>query len=218
VPTRPFDDWTVLHTRGAGVRRIADLLATGESHRIRGDLHTTAAETGAEILVARHLTSSTLLPQVVPHHVDPSAVASVVGAIGTGPHGAAVAAVSARLASVLGVPGRLVAASTSTDRDSAAAVALDRSANAAPGLDRSVRRVSDVTDVVRTMPRTPCSCSVLPAAPGSSAISRGRAASSLSVLREVCSWYAMRRCGASGDSMTGGRSGPRCGSTMCCGC
>jgi len=145
-------DWTVLHTRGAGVRRIAELLATGAPHRIRGDLHTAAAETGADLLVARHLTSSDLLPQVVPHHVEPAEVTSVVGAIGTGPHGTAVAAVSARLAAVLEVPGRLVAASSSAGDDPAAAAALDRSRSAAGGLDRSVQRVSDVTDVASAMP------------------------------------------------------------------
>jgi CBS domain-containing protein len=169
VSIPPPGDWTVLHTRGAGVRRIAELLATGTPHRIRGDLHTAAAETGADLLVARHLTSSALLPQVVPHHVDASKVTSVVGAIGTGPHGAAVAAVSARLASVLDVPGRLVAASSSAGHDPAAAAALDRSGSAAPGLDRSVQRVSDVTDVVRAM--SPNAVLVL-GAPGGSWLQR----------------------------------------------
>jgi CBS domain-containing protein len=150
--TRSVKPWTVLYTRGSGVRRLAELLAAGTARPVRGDLPAAIAHTRADLLVARHPVTTDLVRQVVPRHLDVTRPRAVVGAVGTGPHGGAVAAITGRLACVLDVPGWLVAASPDAAHDRSAARALHRSGSEAPHLDRDLHRVTDVTDLVRRMP------------------------------------------------------------------
>ncbi|HSG78645.1 MAG TPA: hypothetical protein VLD62_03620 [Acidimicrobiia bacterium] len=150
--TREREPWPVLHTRGAGMRQVAEILAGGPARRLRGDLHDAVFESRAVMLVARTVVDTDLLRQVVPHQVDLTRARSVVGAIGGGPHAGAVADVTARVGSVMSVPAELVAASPGPSLDEAARAALDTAGRREPGLDRSLVRVTSVDDLVRMVP------------------------------------------------------------------
>lgn len=147
-----LEPWPVLHTRGAGVRQVAEMLAAGPAHQVHSELPDAALGSRAVLLVARTVVTGDLLPQAVPHNVDLTRTRSVIGAIGTGPHGGAVARLTARVGTAMGIPGELVAASPGPAHDGAAEAALERSMRRAPDLGRSLVRVSGVDDLVRLVP------------------------------------------------------------------
>ena len=100
-----LEPWPVLHTRGAGVRQVAEMLAAGPAHQVHSELPDAALGSRAVLLVARTVVTGDLLPQAVPHNVDLTRTRSVIGAIGTGPHGGAVARLTARVGTAMGIPG-----------------------------------------------------------------------------------------------------------------
>ncbi|MCB2223793.1 MAG: hypothetical protein KQH83_06415 [Actinobacteria bacterium] len=144
--------WRVLHTRGDGVHEIARLLAVGDPIAVQGDLHRACVAARAGILVQRTIRSDGPVAQVAPVGVDVDRIGSVVGAIGTGPHSALAARVATRLSRVLGVPGKLVAASRDPEGDTVARRSLDASDPAPQGLEHHVIRVSGIPEVADLIP------------------------------------------------------------------
>lgn len=74
------------------------------------DLKRFCLDSRIDVLVSRRLTSFDLVPVVTPHDVDADRVMRVTAAIADGPHSEFAAAVAARIAARLGVPGELATA------------------------------------------------------------------------------------------------------------
>ena len=142
--------WSVVWTRGAGCVELAGLLGAGEPHSVEGDLKKTVIETRADLLVARKHSSFDLVGTAVPNGFAPDAVASVVAAIGSGPHSALAAHVAQRLSDSLGVGGALVSASPDPDHDQSADAVLGEIAAQVPDLPTTVVRAESARALVGT--------------------------------------------------------------------
>ena len=94
-------------TRGRGCQPLAETLSEEAAIPVKGDLHTMCVSATIDILVGRKMTRFDLVPTVVPTNIDLDRVTSVTIAVGEGPHTPLAAAVGARIAAVLGVPGEL---------------------------------------------------------------------------------------------------------------
>lgn len=94
----------VAWTRGKGCADIADRLAGGTALKVDGDLGRSCIRERIETLVSRKLTGFDLVPVVVPHDVDVSAVERVTAAVGDGPHSPFAVSVAARLGVTMGIP------------------------------------------------------------------------------------------------------------------
>ena len=97
----------VAWTRGLGCLPLAERLDDGPPIAISGDLQRSCVTDRVDLLVARRFGSFDLVPVAVPHQVDFGNVCAVTAAVGEGPHSPLAAAVAARLALALGVPGEL---------------------------------------------------------------------------------------------------------------
>lgn len=144
--------WSVVWTRGDGCSELADLLAAGEPRLADSDLRDACIRARADLLVARRLTSFDLVGTVVPVDFEPERVASVVAAVGGGPHSVLAARVAERLAAVLGVDGSLVSASAGNGGDDAAERALAGLAHAVSGLPGRIVHVESARTLVEELP------------------------------------------------------------------
>jgi hypothetical protein len=153
-PQRPATvrGWSVVWTRGEGCAVLAQLLAEGEPHRASSDLAAACLAARADLLVMRRLTSFDLVDTAAPYHLVTDGVASVVAAIGGGPHSMLAAVVAGRLAASLEVGGSLVSASPEPRHDEEAAGALDRVASQVPELESRLVRAESARALVRTFP------------------------------------------------------------------
>ena len=142
--------WRVLWTRGAGCREMA--VSLGEALAVSGDLGVACARHRADLLVARKLTSFSLVSTVVPHGFDPDVVTDVVAAVGGGPHSMLAGRVAAQLVESLGVPGSLVSASPAPEDDAVAEAVLQEVGDALPGLALKVVRAESARHLVDGMP------------------------------------------------------------------
>ncbi len=135
---------TIVWTRGEGCRRLAEAIAEGESLQMRGDPADSCVTHRADAVVSRRLTRFDLVPTIVPVKVDLDSVSSVTVAIGDGPHSPLAAALGARLADALGVPGDIRTAFRNANEASAAAERIDTLGALQPSLDKRLAQVGHV--------------------------------------------------------------------------
>jgi len=76
----------VLWTRGAQCQVLADVVSGGTAIRASADVAASCIQTGASLLVTRHLRSLDLCNVAVPHGFSPVETRSIVAAVGSGPH------------------------------------------------------------------------------------------------------------------------------------
>lgn len=126
-PSSSIDDEgpTVIWTRGKGCASLAELIGGDGASKVGGDLATACIEARADLLVARHLSSFDLIDVAVPHHFVPGRVRSVAAAVAGGPHSSLAAGIAGRIATSLGLPGRIVIASPEAVDDKRAEVILN---------------------------------------------------------------------------------------------
>jgi len=146
------DHWTVVWARGKGCPELANLLADGAASRVGADLRSSCIDAGADLLVARRLTSFNLIPVAVPHEFDPSAVRAVVAAVSGGPHSLLAAQVATRLGGALSVPTSLVTISPDPGSDDRAEAALRRAAAVAPAPEARGVRAANPGTAARALP------------------------------------------------------------------
>ena len=139
------------HTRGPAVADLAAVLAEGPPIAVDRDLKRSCLEHRLDLLVARRQSSFDLVPAVVPHRVDITRTAEVVGAVAGGPHSPAVAALVARIAAGLGVRG-VIATVARTDDERPAAEALLASL-ALDGVEQRLVEVEGVRHLTSELPR-----------------------------------------------------------------
>ena len=107
APTR--DDATrILWTRGSQCQTLADVLSGGTATRAGADVAASCIESGASLLVTKHLTSIDLCSLAVPQGFSRSETRSVVAAVGSGPHSRLAASLASLLGRQLGVDMRAV--------------------------------------------------------------------------------------------------------------
>jgi CBS domain-containing protein len=148
---RRHDDapsWSVVWTRGEGCEELAGMLAGGEPVFAEGDLRDVCISARADVIVQRKLTSFDLVDSVASNRFDPSRVASVVAAIGGGPHSLLAGRVAERISHVSGVPGAIVSASRDPDGDLASRSNLEYVGAHVSGLERRLERVSSAGELV----------------------------------------------------------------------
>lgn len=156
-------------TRGRGCQPLAEILSDNEVVPMRGDLTTTCISAGIDLIVARKMTRFDLVSTAVPHDVDFDRVTSVTIAVGEGPHTPLAAAIGARIATTLGVPGELTTVFRTDPESEGALTRLSRLADAHPGLAR--RSVASSSATVLLDGLDPCALLVV-GAPGGSWIHR----------------------------------------------
>ncbi len=142
--------WRVLWTRGDGCRELAPAL--GEAGPVEGDLRAACLRQRADLLVARKVTSFSLVSTAVPHGFRPGTVSGIVAAVGGGPHSILAAAVADRLGSHLEVPASLASGSRSPGEDIVAEAVLAEVSVAAPGLPAKVVRADSARSLVAGLP------------------------------------------------------------------
>lgn len=123
-------------TRGRGCQPLAEILSDDLAVPVRGDLVTTCIAAGIDLIVARKMTRFDLVSTVVPQGVDVDRVTSVTIAVGEGPHTPLAAAIGARIAASLGVPGELTTVFRTETESQGALARLGRLATSHPGLAR----------------------------------------------------------------------------------
>lgn len=143
-------EWRVLWTRGDGCRELAPGL--GEAGPVEGDLRAACLRSRADLLVARKMTSFSLVSLAVPHEFRPGTVSGIVAAVGGGPHSILAAAVAERLGGHLEVPASLASGSRSPGEDGAAESVLAEVSVAAPGLPAKVVRADSARGLVAGLP------------------------------------------------------------------
>ena len=155
----------VAWTRGLGCLPLAERLDDGPAIAISGDLQRSCVTDRIDLLVARRFTSFDLVPTVVPHGIELDEVTAVTAAVGDGPHSPLAAAVVARLASSLGVPGELATVYRTDEELPAAKQRLDRLARRHPSLERRASHEVSAVRLINTL--TPSTLLVV-GAPGGS--------------------------------------------------
>ena len=121
-------------TRGRGCQPLAEMLSDEAAIPVKGDLHTMCVSAAIDILVGRKMTRFDLVPTVVPHNIDLDRVTSVTIAVGEGPHTPLAAAVGARIAACLGVPGEMATVFRTAPESHVALERLGRFAASYPGM------------------------------------------------------------------------------------
>ena len=150
---RPHDDWRVLHARGEGCAHLAYLLGGDHAARVEGDLKASVIAARTDLLVQAKGSSFDLVPLAVPHDLGEDLSPPVVlGAVGTGPHSPLVAAVTARLAGVLGADPVLASVSRDDDEDGAVKETLQELGDHAPGAEQTLIRASAAAGVLDELP------------------------------------------------------------------
>jgi hypothetical protein len=151
IPTSAL--WhSVAWTRGSGCAELAALLSLDEPVQVDGDLRAVCIAERTRLLVARRLTSFDLVSTAVPIGLKGDGVASVVAAVGPGPHSALAAITASRLGDTVGVSASIVSASPSPDQDEAVEAALAEASRVAPDLPSKVVRASSARALVSTLP------------------------------------------------------------------
>ena len=154
-------------TRGRGCQPLAEMLSDEAAIPVKGDLHTMCVSAAIDILVGRKMTRFDLVPTVVPHNIDLDRVTSVTIAVGEGPH--TPAAVGARIAACLGVPGEMATVFRTAPESHVALERLGRFAASYPGMGhRSIANSSATVLLVGLDP----SALLVVGAPGGSWIHR----------------------------------------------
>lgn len=155
----------IARTRGNGCEPLAELLGDAPVIAIRGDVQRSCIEHRIDLLVTRRLTSFDLVPVAVPHSLDLARVSAVTAAVAGGPHSEMAAAVTARIAAVLDVPGSL--ATVYHDAESHAQVLdrFDELVGLHPTLESKAVEAPNATALIDTF--TPTTLLVL-GAPGGS--------------------------------------------------
>ena len=138
----------VVFTRGAGCYELASALAMGDPIRVVGDLRATCLEVGADLVVARKLSSFGLTNLAIPHQFDPAKPRRIVALVGSGPHSALAAEIALTLSESMRIPTQLATAYfEDTERDEAAR-SLETLATDV-GLEGTLVRVDDVGDLIK---------------------------------------------------------------------
>lgn len=145
-------DPTVVWARGRGCAFLATLIGGDRAHKADGDLRTACIQARADLLIARGHSSFDLIDVAVPHHVVPEHVSNVVAAVAGGPHSSLAARIAGALASGMGVPGRIVIASSMAEDDVAAQAVLDGLPSNNFMLSREVVRSATARTLVESFP------------------------------------------------------------------
>jgi hypothetical protein len=156
VPNRPIEQrhdarWSVVWTRGEGCEELARVLAAGDPVLAEGDLRDVCIRVRADAIVQRKLTSFDLVDSIAANRFDRTGMASVVAAVGGGPHSLLAARVAQRIAAACGVPGSIVSASRTSDEDLASRRHLDSIGAQVPNLSKRLERVSSAGELVSTL-------------------------------------------------------------------
>lgn len=148
-PPSSRDKQSVVWTRGRGCGELAELLASGESNRIGGDVAEGCITERADLLVARKLPGSfDLVSVAVPVDFDPEKVTRVVATVAGGPHSLLAAEVASRLGAALDVTAEMVAASPADDDNDPAHEVLRQLGAIVPEIDGRVVEVEGVSELV----------------------------------------------------------------------
>lgn len=142
---------TILWTKGSECESLATALGNGPAFRSEGDLYQSCVESGAVLLVAPRLISFDLCSVATPHGFDQAGVASIVAAVGLGPHSILAAAVANRLASRLGVPGKAFFGYTSEVERMAGSSALDSISAEVPSLQVQTAQASSPAEMLGSL-------------------------------------------------------------------
>ncbi len=138
----------VAWSRGKGCLPLAELLSGAPPIALGSDLARSCITAGVDFLVARRAFRFDLVPTATPHAIDLESTTSVTAAIGEGPHSELAAAVTARLAGRLGVPGELATVFRSGDSSSAAAHKLGLLTDRFPYLGARAIQGSTARDLI----------------------------------------------------------------------
>jgi CBS domain-containing protein len=141
----------ILWTKGSECESLATVLANGPALRAEGNLYQSCVDSGAVLLVAPRLISLDLCSVATPHGFDQAGVASVVAAVGLGPHSMLAAAVADRLALQLGVPGKAVFGYTSEAERVAGSTALKSISTKTPGLQVKTVQASSPAEMLGSL-------------------------------------------------------------------
>ena len=138
-------------TRGHGCLPLADHLGE-ETVALNGDLLDRCVEHRVDLLVARRFPKLALVPTVVPRSLELDRVSGVTAAIGGGPNSSLAAAVTARLAARVGVPGELATVYSTAGELAPTLERLDQLASLHPGLTTRVLKAASATKLIDRLP------------------------------------------------------------------
>lgn len=142
---------TILWTKGSECESLATALGNGRAFRSKGDLYQSCIESGAALIVAPRQISFDLCSVATPHGFDQTGVASIVAAVGLGPHSILAAKVADRLAVRLGVPGKAVFGYTSDVERMAGLSALDSISAEVPSLQVHTAQASSPAEMLSSL-------------------------------------------------------------------
>ena len=142
----------VVWTRGKGCAELAELLASGVTARIQGDLAEECIEHRADLLVSRKMPGSFDLVNVaVPVDFDPLKVTQVVATVAGGPHSLLAASTARTLASALDVNAEMVSAAGPEGSEVDAREVLEQLGDELPGVSRRVVQVEGFGELVEQL-------------------------------------------------------------------
>ncbi|HEY5578061.1 MAG TPA: hypothetical protein VIL12_00055, partial [Acidimicrobiia bacterium] len=127
---------------------LATAVATGDPIRVVGDLRDTCLDVGADLVVARKLSSFGLTNLAIPHQFDPAKPRRIVALVGSGPHSLLAAEIALALSGSMRIPTELVTAYFEDTERAEATRALETIA-AEVGLEGTLVRVDDVGDLIK---------------------------------------------------------------------
>lgn len=147
-PTR----WSVVYTRGDGCRELGTVVGGDRAVPAGPNLAAACIEARADLLVGRRLSVPDLVPVAVPHGFDPTAIESVVAAVGGGPHSRLAARVASRIADELDAPARLLSVYPEPAMRARALEALAEAGGDAGGVHADAVEAANPADVVAELP------------------------------------------------------------------
>lgn len=146
--TQP-DSMRVIWTRGKGCHELAEVLSTGETARIQGDIEEGCILERADLLVSRKIPSGFDLVNVaMPVGFEPDRVTNVVAAVAGGPHSELSVATALQISSQLEVGVEVVSAATSEEQTQTADETLSQISLHFPDVSRRVVTVEGVAGLV----------------------------------------------------------------------
>ena len=141
----------VAWSRGKGCLPLAEALADDKPTGLGSDLASSCVDNGVDFLVARRAARFDLVPTATPHSIDLESTTSVTAAIGDGPHSKLAAAVAARLAGRLDVPGELATVFRTEDASSQTMHRLGLLADLFPQLGTRAIKGATARDLIDTL-------------------------------------------------------------------
>lgn len=144
--------WSVVYTRGDGCRELGSVLGRKAAVAAGPNLVEACVAARADLLVARKLTVPDIVPVAVPRNFSPSAIESVVAAVGGGPHSRFAARLAAAIADGLDVPGRLLTVYPEPALKARAEEALAEAGADAAGVHADAVEAGDPAEVVADLP------------------------------------------------------------------